>query len=65
MDTDEPIIPGEILTEKDKINDYIFTHMRTNKGIDLNFLENKYNYSIKTDLLKLYTKEYICISFNY
>ena len=60
------IIPAEIeiLTEKDKINDYIFTHMRTNKGIDLNFLENKYNYSIKTDLLKLYTKKYLNIRNN-
>ena len=25
----------EILTEKDKINEYIFTHLRTSKGINL------------------------------
>ena len=51
----------ETLTEKDKINDYIFTHLRTNKGIDLNLLKNKYNYTIKKNLLKSYNEQYLNI----
>ena len=41
----------EILKEKDKINEYIFTHLRTSKGINLQVLREKYNYEIDKNII--------------
>lgn len=53
----------EILSNKDKINDYIFTHLRTNKGINLDYLKEKFNYDINNELiLKLSTENFISLN---
>ena len=41
----------EALTKEDKINEYIFTHLRTEEGINLQFLRNEYNYTLQQDII--------------
>ena len=42
----------EILTEKDKTNEYIFTHLRTSNGINVRLLDEKYKYQINEDFIE-------------
>jgi len=36
----------EILTDLNKLNEYIFTNIRTNKGLNLKYLQDNFNYKI-------------------
>jgi oxygen-independent coproporphyrinogen III oxidase len=38
----------EVLTRDNKINEYIFTSLRTQWGCDINYLEEKFDYNLKT-----------------
>ena len=50
----------EILTKENKINEYIFTHLRTVDGIDMEFLKDKYNHSIQNKTIEvLANKEFL------
>ena len=42
----------EILTEKERYNEYILTHLRTKWGIDLEVVENEFGLGYKSNLLK-------------
>lgn len=37
----------EMLTKENRINEYIFTSLRTSEGCDLSYLKNSYDYDIK------------------
>lgn len=37
----------EILTKENKINEYIFTSLRTSQGCHLGYLTSKYDYDLK------------------
>lgn len=53
----------EILTNKDKINDYIFTHLRTNNGINIDYLNKTFGYEINENMTNdLKNNEYITIN---
>ncbi|HHP7240511.1 MAG TPA: radical SAM family heme chaperone HemW [Cyclobacteriaceae bacterium] len=45
----EKILPAhcEILTEKDRANDYLLTSLRTNEGTDVNFLHTYFGYPVQ------------------
>ena len=47
----------EILTEKDKTNEYIFTHLRTSNGINVRILDEKYKYQINEDFIEEMKKQ--------
>ena len=40
------------ITEKDKTNEYIFTHLRTSNGINVRLLDEKYKYQINEDFIE-------------
>ena len=42
----------EMLTKENKINEYIFTHLRTVDGVDMAFLKNEYNYTLSVETLQ-------------
>ena len=46
----ENIIPfeNEILTETQKLNEYVMTSLRTIEGMDLNFIENNFSQKEKS-----------------
>ena len=53
----------EILTNKDKVNDYILTHLRTKNGINIDYLDRTFCYRIDKNLLNdLANNNYISIS---
>ena len=52
----------EILNETNKLNEYIFTNIRTNKGLNLQYLKDNFNYDIDNKFIKeLENNNYIYI----
>jgi len=49
----------EILTEKQKFNEYVLTSLRTIHGCDLTFIENRFGVSYREEIEKALSKNLI------
>ncbi len=58
----------EVLSDKDHINEYIMTGLRTIWGLDTHYIKNKYNYNIleycKKDIQDFVSKGYLTLETN-
>ena len=46
----------ETLTKKNVVNEYIMLGLRTNKGINVNYIQNKFGYTLPNEYVNLFTK---------
>lgn len=59
IDQSKEFFENEILTNIDKFNEYVLTNIRTNRGINLEFIKLKFYIDLEKKLYALETDEYL------